>query len=223
MIDILLKSPIFRGIDQTSIQVLLQASNYKILTYEKNELVVSRGTLCNHFHIVISGSVRADIVDNSGKIIKIDTISSGNYLAPAFLFAEQNRFPVDVTATERTEILSIGKDSFVRILQLNATVLTNFLQIISNRSQFLSQKLMFHMFKTIKSKLAAFILENSDNGNKKEITLKETQQELAEYFGVSRPALARGLAELVEDGAIESRNKTVLITNPNKLRSYNME
>lgn len=223
MIDILLKSPIFRGIDQTSIQELLQASNYKIHTYEKNELVVSRGTLCNHFYIVISGSVRADIVDDSGKVIKIDAIGAGDYLAPAFLFADRNRFPVDVTATEHTDILAIGKESFVRILQLNATVLTNFLRIISNRSQFLSQKLMFHMFKTIKSKLAAFILEHSDNGTRKEIILKETQQELADFFGVSRPALARGLAELAEEGVIESRNKTIQIINATRLRNYNAE
>lgn len=221
MIDILLKSPIFKGIDQESIRELLQTSNYKIQTYERNELVVSRGTLCNHFYIVISGSVRADIVDDSGKVIKIDTINTGDYLAPAFLFAERNRFPVDVTATEQTEIMAIGKDSFVRILQLNAIVLTNFLRIISNRSQFLSQKLMFHMFRTIKSKLAAFILEHSENGSRKEITLKETQQELADFFGVSRPALARGLAELAEEGVIESRNKTIHIINADKLRNYN--
>lgn len=223
MIDILLNSPIFRGVDQETIGELLQTGNYKIHTYEKNELVVSRGTLCNHFFIVISGSVRADIVDDSGKVIKIDAISAGDYLAPAFLFAERNRFPVDVTATEHTEIMAIGKESFVRILQMNAIVLTNFLRIISNRSQFLSQKLMFHMFKTIKSKLAAFILEHSDNGNRKEITLKETQQELAEFFGVSRPALARGLAELTEEGIIESRNKTIRIINAARLRNYNIE
>lgn len=223
MIEILLKSPIFRGVDQETIRELLQTTNYKIETYDKNDLVVSRGTLCNHFYIVIAGSVRADIVDDSGKVIKIDTINTGDYLAPAFLFAERNRFPVDVTATEHTEIMAIGKESFVRILQLNATVLTNFLRIISNRSQFLSQKLMFHMFKTIKSKLAAFILEHSDNGKRKEITLKETQQELADFFGVSRPALARGLAELADEGIIESRNKTIHIINTDKLRNYNAE
>lgn len=223
MIEILLKSPIFRGVDQETIRELLQTTNYKVETYDKNDLVVSRGTLCNHFYIVIAGSVRADIVDDSGKVIKIDTINTGDYLAPAFLFAERNRFPVDVTATEHTEIMAIGKESFVRILQLNATVLTNFLRIISNRSQFLSQKLMFHMFKTIKSKLAAFILEHSDNGKRKEITLKETQQELADFFGVSRPALARGLAELADEGIIESRNKTIHIINTDKLRNYNAE
>ena len=79
------------------------------------------------------------------------------------------------------------------------------------------------MFKTIKSKLAAFILEHSDNGKRKEITLKETQQELADFFGVSRPALARGLAELADEGIIESRNKTIHIINTDKLRNYNAE
>ncbi|MGL5317959.1 MAG: Crp/Fnr family transcriptional regulator [Bacteroidales bacterium] len=223
MIELLLKSPIFIGLDAKSIGDLLETTNYKIHTYQKNELVVGRGTLCNHFYIVVKGSVRADIVDDSGKVIKIDTISVGNYLAPAFLFAERNRFPVDVTALEKTEVLAIGKESFVKILQLNTTVLTNFLRIISNRSQFLSQKLMFHMFRTIKSKLAAYILEHSGNGQQKEIVLKQTQQELAEFFGVSRPALARGLAELADDGAIEARNKTIHILNIQKLRNYNAE
>lgn len=221
MIDILLKSPIFKGVEKESIEQLLESATHKTHSYEKGELVVSRGSICNHFYIVTQGAVRADIVDDSGKLIKIDTISAGDYLAPAFIFAERNRFPVDVTATEYTEILSIGKDSFVRILQQNATVLTNFLRIISNRSQFLSQKLMFHMFKTIKSKLAAFILEQSDNGKKREITLRQTQQELAEFFGVTRPALARGIAELIDEGIIDSRNKSIYILDVHRLSNYN--
>lgn len=211
MIKVLEKSPIFKGLSGEQISLMLNDIHYVLHNYKKGELIVLRNTRCNALYIVLQGQCRADIVDDSGKLVKIDTIGEGNYLAPAFIFADANYFPVDVTAASEVCIMEIGKDTLIGLLQENALLLINFLRIISNRSQFLQQKLSFHMFKTIRSKLAIFIRTESENFKLDTIPLKQSQQELADFFGVTRQALARTLSDLTKEGIIVFDNKHITI------------
>jgi CRP-like cAMP-binding protein len=89
--------------------------------------------------------------------------------------------------------------------------------MISNRSQFLSDKIKFLNFKTIKGKLAQLILQNA--GSRSSIRFEMTQNELADYFGVARPSVARALADMEEEGFIIATGKNVEITDINGLAS----
>ena len=89
-------------------------------------------------------------------------------------------------------------------------ILINFLDMISNRSQFLSEKIKFLSFKTIKGKLAQFILQRAGE-DKSDIVLEMTQNDLADFFGVARPSVARALGEMEDAGLIEARGKNIKI------------
>lgn len=47
------------------------------------------------------------MIDYSGRLIKVEDIAAPRALAPLFLFGEENRFPVEVTANEPTEVIEI--------------------------------------------------------------------------------------------------------------------
>ncbi len=102
--------------------------------------------------VVLKGSVKGEMVDFTGKTIKIEDIASPRPLAPAFLFGNRNVFPVNIVANEEVDLLVIPKSSFIQLLQMNENILENFLSIISNRAQFLSNKIKFLSFQTIKGK-----------------------------------------------------------------------
>jgi CRP-like cAMP-binding protein len=105
---------------------------------------------------------------------------------------------------------------FLKLLQLNAQILINYLNSISSRAQFLSQKLHFLSFKTIKGKVAHFLLKQA--GEKfHSVELKNTQQQMADLFGVARPSLARVFSEMQKDGLIRISNKTVSLLDKKAL------
>ena len=54
--------------------------------------------MCNRLVILTQGSVRGEMIDYSGRLIKVEDIAAPRALAPLFLFGEENRFPVEVTA-----------------------------------------------------------------------------------------------------------------------------
>lgn len=71
--------------------------------------------------------------------------------------------------------------------------------------------------KTIKGKIAHFLLEQADvEGNT--FRINRNQTELAEFFGVARPSLARSLSEMIEDGVIEVNKKEYKVLDMKKLK-----
>jgi CRP/FNR family transcriptional regulator, dissimilatory nitrate respiration regulator len=169
-----------------------------------------------NLHIIMSGSVRGEMIDFSGKTIKIEDIEAPKPLATAFLFGQENKFPVTVTANNEAKILTMPVSEFLKLLQLNAQILKNYLNSISSRAQFLSQKLHFLSFKTIRGKVAHFLLKQA--GEKfHSIELKNTQQQLADLFGVTRPSLARVFGEMQKEGLIRISNKTVSLLDKKAL------
>ncbi len=119
---------------------------------------------------------------------------------------------MNVTAVTDAEILTIDRNDFVRLLRTDERLLTNYLNNISNRSQFLSEKIKFLTFKTIKGKLANYFLEKDGNGNGR-VRLGRTHRELADFFGVARPSLSRALNEMESEGYIVVSGKEIVITD----------
>ena len=214
--EILCQSPIFRGISTDELVQLFSQIHFQIKTYQKNDLIVMGGEVCDRLLIVQKGSVKAEMSDYSGKIIKIEDLEAPQPLATAFLFGQQNRFPVTVSANTEVEMVSIPKPEFVKLLQLNSFILNNYLNNISTRAQFLSQKLKFLSFKTIKQKIAHFLLEKAGD-RLQTVEIQQSQEQLAEMFGVARPSLARTLGEMVQEGLIETQRRSIKILDKERM------
>jgi len=94
--------------------------------------------------------------------------------------------------------------------------------MISNRSQFLTEKIKFLNFKTIRGKFAHFILQKSGKESNF-VSLGMTQNELSDFFGVARPSLARTIGELEKDGYIEAKGKTIKIIDKEGLEGLTID
>ena len=208
--------PVFRGISENETKVLLGKIHYQIKSFGKDEIVVVAGEPVTNLYIIMSGSVKGEMIDYSGKTIKIEDIEAPKPLATAFLFGNENRFPVTVTANNEVKILTIPVSEFLKLLQFNQQILKNYLNTISTRAQFLSQKLHFLSFKTIKEKMAHFLLQQTGD-RLHSIEIKQTQQQLADLFGVTRPSLARVFGEMQKEGLIKIEKKTVTLLDKTKL------
>lgn len=211
---------LFQGLLSDQVIELLCSISYKEKEYNKEEIVVRSDDEVRQLLIVVSGSVRGEMVDFSGKTIKIEDIYSPRMLAPAFLFGKNNRYPVDIVTNETTTLLAIPKNSFLNLLQTNQKVLANYLNSISNRAQFLSNKIKFLSFQTIKGKIAHYLLQLMKKTGNVEFVLPKSHQELAEMFGVARPSLSRAFRELHAENVIFAEGKYVKILDKDAISAY---
>ena len=207
--------PICRNIPENERETFLETLDFKTKFFKKGECIARQGDTVNALYILLKGSVKTEMVSEAGTVLNIETINAPNPLAPAFLFAENNKFPVDVIALEHCEIITISKASIMKQLACNERFLQEFMTFNSNRAHFLSERLKFLSTKTIKGKLAQYILARTTNMN---FNLNMSQTALAEYFGIARPSLSRSLSEMVSEGIITLKGKDGKILNLSKLR-----
>jgi CRP-like cAMP-binding protein len=220
--SILSGAPLFGGVSTDDIAEILSSVPHRIKKYQAGSLIFQSGEPVLSMIIVTAGVVKGEMVDYSGRVIKIEDIPAPGALASAFLFGSKTRFPVNVISVTDTELLLIYKSDFLQLLVSNDIILKNFLDMISNRSQFLSEKIKFLNFKTIKGKLAHYILQKAGN-ERDTVVLDRTQNDFADLFGVARPSIARAVGELEHEGYIEARGKIIKIIDKTGLANINSD
>lgn len=209
--------PICKNIPVEEQEDFIEQLNCIQKVFRKGDVIARQGDVCKYLYLLTKGSVKTEMIAEDGNLLNIETILAPHPLAPAFLFAQNNRFPVYVTALEECELLMIPKESVMKLLATNERFLSGYMSFNAGRTQFLSNKLQLMSIKTIKGKLAQYLLEQCSS-DKSVIVLNRNQTELAEYFGVARPSLARTLSEMVGEGLIHVDKKQISILDFKGLR-----
>lgn len=217
--DVLARSPVFNGMKPRGVEALLKRVPHRFIKHKKGNMIASRGDTCETLMVLVRGSVRGEMVDMDGKAVQVESISAPRPIAPAFIFGKKNCFPVDVITEKDVIILAISKTSLIRLIQISTVVLNNYLDIISTRTHFLSERLWFMSFKTIREKFAHYIHSMLKPGENK-VLLPKSQQELSEYFGVSRPSLARVIREMEKEGLITQKRREITVNDPDQFKKF---
>ena len=138
-IHTLLKMPPFQGITEEELLSLILAPEHARRQCKPADFIAMQGEAYRSLFILCCGSVRTQMVSAEGKQLTIETLKAPQLLAPAFVFASENRFPVNIEAKEKCEILVINKNIFLEFLHQHPAVMRNFLQLVSDRTLFLSK------------------------------------------------------------------------------------
>lgn len=220
--SVLVNSPIFRGIAENDIYSLITDANCRFRTYNEGSVIALRGEEISSLMIVLEGEVSGEMADLTGKVIKIEDVRAPMALAAAFIYGPGSRYPVNVIAKTNTNLLVIDRKDFMTLMQKDKRVLQNYLSVVCGKALFLSDRLHFMSFRTIKGKLAGYILSLPPSGTDT-VIIDKTQQELADYFGVARPSLARTLAGMADEGLISILKKEIRIADRQALIALTAE
>jgi len=211
--------PVLKGVDPQRLKEVFSEVQFQVKKYSQGDFIADQGDEVRCLMILLKGSVRGEMTDFSGRMIKIEDIQAPKPIAGAFLFGHQNLYPVDIIANEHSVILKIFKDQFLKLLQLCPAVQLNYLNLISSKAQFLSNKIKFLSFKTLKGKIAHYILQLE--GNKDGLVIiPQTQQAMADLFGAARPSVARAFGQMEIEGVLELHNRQINVIDRNKLLAY---
>lgn len=206
------KCPLFEGFSDNEIIDLIHAIRYRVTRLYKGDFLFVAGEDCIHANILIDGEVVAYLEGASDRYIRMSTFHAGNMFAPAFLFAQERRYPVTVQATTNTKVLRIHSTDFERLLELDSRLTKNFAVILSNLIAGLTKKVEMLLL-SVREKIVFFLKEEQRRQQSNTIQLSMSRQELADHFSIQKYSLQRALNELQESGAIRVDGKTIEILN----------
>lgn len=213
--DLLFFCTICREKTQDEIAIIKCTIEHSVKTYKRGEHIAYQGDVVSHLFMLSKGRVKTEMVSDSGLAIPIEELSAPYPLAAAFIFADNNYFPVDVIALQDCEILLISKESVEKQMAKCPGFLRGFMAFNANRMQFLSERLKIFSQKGIKAKIASYILQRAKQGN---FDLGRSIASLADYFGVERPSLSRAISQMTQDGIIEYKDGVGRIVDVNKMK-----
>ena len=200
-LDGLAACPLFAGISREEIIEMMHTVRYRVQIYRKGELILLAGEQCMHAHIVVSGEVSASLMGPSGRIIRITMFHSGNMLAPAFLFANDKRYPVTVEAVQETQVFRLQSQDIEFLIESDPRIAKNYIRIVSNIVSFLTKKVGM-LLMNVREKVALFLKEERKRQQTDRILVSMSRQALADHFGIQKYSLLRCLKEMQENGSI---------------------
>lgn len=132
--------PLFSSLEDQEIIDLMHTVRYRIIRFRKGEILAYAGFVCQYADIVISGEMVAYVTGPSGRILRMATHQTGKLLAPAFLFANDNHYPVTVEATTDTSVLRLTPYDLEKMLHSDQRLMTNYIRMLSNIISSLTKK-----------------------------------------------------------------------------------
>lgn len=217
MNTILLNSPLFRGLSIVELDTILKKINHQVRNFKKGELLAQAGEKVEKAMILIDGRLQGEMVDFAGNTLKIEELDSLQMVAAAFLFGYKTHFPVNLLAKTDGKMLVILKKDFIAMLHMESIIMINYLNILSGKAQFLTNKITFLSLKTIREKIAFYLLQHLKSGNLNILKIEQTQTSLADLFGVTRPSLSRSILELESQEILSWSRDQVVIKDYKKL------
>lgn len=210
-LSVLEKCNIFKDMESECIESIIKDKNYKIVNYDKGEVVAIEDNICEYVGIVLSGSLEIQKIYESGRSLTIQRIMEGSTFGEAIVFSARNTYPVTIISSVESEIMFIENKVIIELCSTNKKILENFMELLSEKIIMLNSKVKTVSLCSIRQKIANFILEQVNMQKREKIKLSVNKKELAEYLGVQRPSLSRELINMQDDGIIESNKNEIRV------------
>ena len=205
--------PLFQDLAEAEIIDLMHSVRYRVVHYHKGDVLAFEGSDCLYADIIIRGEMVASLMGPSGRIIRVAAHQAGKLLAPAFLFASDNQYPVTVEATTETTVLCLMPADLEKMLNSDQRLMMNYIRMLSNIVCQLTKKVRM-LSMSVREKVSLYLIEQSRLQQTKNIILPLSRQELADHFGIQKYSLLRCLNELKQEGVIRVEGRHIHILSP---------
>ena len=209
--------PLFRNLTGEMQKEVLERLEYRIDEYPKGEIVARQGTVCKYLHLLLKGKLNVDVIDVSGNEVRVETIRAPRSFATPHIFAEKNFFPATFTVVEEVTLLRATRESVFALMNSMPQFLQNFLCVSMGCNKCTLTRLRVLTFRSIRARFVYYLFNHmKDDSDTIELDEHNLVQ-LAEYLGITRPALSKEIRKLVEEGHISFSHRKVKIINKKAL------
>lgn len=175
----------------------------EIHTYKSGQTLFFEGDKCEKVGIVKDGLVSIKSFFSNGKEVTYNRLEKGMMFGNNLIFSSSPFYRGDVICIEDSIIAFATKDQMLKILKENDEFLEAFLAKQADFSKQLNLQIKLLSISSAKDRVLYYLTFNKGFLRYKSIT------ELASTLFLARETLSRTLTNLVDEGSIQIRNKTI--------------
>lgn len=212
------------GIDKLSpeLEKLLTITHY-VKEYEKGDYLFREGEAVKGLYILRSGKVQIGKVTPDGRELALKICGSGQMVGEITVFSEGASYLLDARALTKTVCLKIPVDELEHSLEKDPVLAMAFMKWMGIDQQKTQTRFRDLMLNGKKGALYSTLIRLSNSygvklGEGLLIDIVLTNQELANFCGMSREVVNRMLGDLRKQGTIEMKDAKIVLYDIPKLK-----
>jgi len=223
MVDasVLRRIPLFRDFEDAELTQI--ASTVGIARFSKHQFIVRESEPGDTFFIIVSGSISVCRIAPDGRETILSILKEGDFFGEMSMFDSSLR-SASIKALTEVEVGTINRAEFLDLLDRNPKIGRLLVIELAERLRAANALIAATTSQDIRARLASLLLNLSeqfgepvDNGIK--ISLRLTNQEMANMIGTTRETVNRTLNRFWDDQLVDMRTAHVVVTSPDKLRA----
>ena len=190
--------------------------------YAADEMIFNKGDPGDGLLAIVSGRVRIGTISRDGREVVLNILDAGAIFGEIALIDGRERTAHAIAMTP-TEILFLDRGRFLPFLESHPSTMTRLLVVLCDRIRWVSEMVEDTLFLDLPGRLAKKLLglardygEAGERGTR--ITLKLSQQDLANLIGMTRESVNKQLRAWQDDGLIALDHGYVTILDEDGLQ-----
>lgn len=204
--SILKNNPLFRGLGEEAITVVLRNTGARIKTVKSGEYILNAGNITSSIGFVLSGSVLVIQEDFWGHRNIMTRVKSGDIFAEVFAAAAGTELNVSVIANEDSEILFLDINRLLSLQENNGgqnnIVIRNLISVLAKKTMAFNEKITHISKRSTREKLLSYLSAQSRRHGSLSFLIEFYRQQLADYLCVERAAMSAELSKLKKEGIL---------------------
>ncbi len=226
MIDpsVLRRIPLFRDFRDDDLAAVI--ARMATRRFSKQHYLVREGGPGDTFYIILSGSVAVTRESTEGRETILAILKEGDFFGEMSMFDSSLR-SASIRAFTDVETSTIERDDFLDLIDFNPRIGRLLVIELSDRLRAANALIAASTTQDIRARLAALLLnlahnfgEPVENGTR--ISLKLTNQEMANMIGTTRETVNRTLNRMWDDRLIDMRTANIVVLDADKLRALSL-
>lgn len=203
---------------ETALLLLKQGLAFTKINCDSTQLIAVQGEEKGLIYYLETGWAKLTEISNDGMENSINICAPGEFIGVATLFKSQV-FPLNVTAITPCSLLTVNKSSLESFLLENPQIMAFVFAELGNKVARLrgikiaaNKQNAYGQVRDLLSHFARIFGTNVPGGQI--IPFNLTQQDIADFLGISRPRVSICLKSLLELGHIHRQGRYYAVPNP---------
>ncbi len=220
-IELLRSVPLFADLEEAELERFSRVAVAR--SFPAGTRVFHEGDHSDACYIVREGSFRVTREHSDGRAITLATLSPGDIFGELAMLDGEVR-SASVEALDDGELLALPAGEVRALLARHPEITVKLIVAITRRLRETNERVARQSFQTVPSRVAGvlsqLIAEEAIPAERRGITVRMTQADLAQLAGTSRESVSRFLATLERAGVVAVGRGRVTVLEPRRLRAY---
>jgi len=217
------RDSLFRGLPKATVERIAALGVRRL--YGEGSVIFMRGDPGDSLCGVVSGRVLISASRPGGKEVFLNVIGPGESFGEIALLDGMTR-TATATAMTRTELTIIRRDQFLPLLRTEPQLASHLIQLLCTRVRWTAQLMEDSALLSVPARIAKRLLSLAQLQGRETaggIRLNISQEELAQFLGVSRQIVNQHLQVWKADGWIQSGRGNITVCNVRALEAFSRQ